>query len=154
MNSFRMRMAAAFGLIVVLFAGLIFYAARVAPRMGRDSALALNNFYEKCRAKDYDGARALMSSRLQDSNSEAQLNAEWSQFAARNGDFSRWELANKVSITGFGGSVCVFPPFVEFRHAAFGKLGTGTLTYVRMVPEDGSWKVERFNLLRLRSTTE
>lgn len=154
MNSFRMRMIAAFALIMVLFVGLVGYAARVAPRMGRDSAAALDGFYQRCRAKDYSGARAMMSSRLQDSNSEAQLRAEWTQFAARNGDFSRWELANKVSITGFGGSVCVFPPFVEFRHAAFGKKSTGTLTYARMVPENGSWKVERFNLLRLRSTTD
>lgn len=154
MNSFRGRMIAAFALIVVLFVALIGYAVSVAPRMGRDSALALENFYRKCRAKDYNGARDAMSSRLQDGISAAQLEREWTQFAARNGSFSRWEVASKVSINGFGGSVCVFPPFVEFRHAAFGKKGTGTLTYVRMVPENGAWKVERFNLLRLRSTTE
>lgn len=148
MTTFRGRMMAAFGLIVVAFLGLITYAVRVAPQMGRDSKIALDDFYRKCQTRDYQGARADFSAHLKESISEAQLDKEWTKFAARHGDFSRWEAANKVSINGFGGSVCVFPPFVEFRHAAFGKKGTGTLIYVRMVPENGTWKVERFNVLR------
>lgn len=148
MTSFRARMMAALGLITLVFVGLVAYAVRVAPQMGRGSRVALDGFYEKCRAKNYEGARGQFSSRLQESISEAQLAKEWAKFAARNGEFSRWETADKVSINGFGGSVCVFPPFVEFRHAAFGKKGTGTLIYVRMVPESGKWKLERFNVLR------
>ncbi len=141
-------MIAAFGLIVLLFIGLIAYAIRVAPQMGRDSKVALDQFYARCRARDYKGARQMLSTRLQDSISEAQLGNEWAQFAAKNGNLARWEQADKVSINGFGGSVCVFPPFVEFRHGAFGSKGSGTLIYTRMVPENGDWKLERFNFLR------
>ena len=148
MMSFRGRMVLAFGLIVSTFGGLVVYAARVAPQMGRESRSALEAFYQKCKAGDYRSARADFSTSLQQSISEAQLEREWAKFANRNGRLSRWETANKVSINGFGGSVCVFPPFVDFRHAAFGNQGTGTLIYVRMVPEDGKWRLERFNVLR------
>ena len=148
MTTFHQRMTAAFCLIVVTFLGLITYSIRVAPQMGRDSKVALDGFYRKCRLRDYRGARADFSVPLQESISAAQLEKEWTKFGARNGAFSRWEQADKVSINGFGGSVCVFPPFVDFRHAAFGSKGTGTLIYVRMKPENGVWKLERFNVLR------
>lgn len=148
MTSFHRRMFAAFGLIVVMFVGLIAYAVRVAPQMGRDSKTALDTFYARCRARDFDGAHQMLSRNLQGSLSRAQLQGEWTKFAAKNGQLSRWERANKVSINGFGGSVCVFPPFVDFRHAAFGAKGTGTLIYTRMKPENGVWKLEHFNFLR------
>ncbi|PQV65299.1 hypothetical protein B1R32_10137 [Abditibacterium utsteinense] len=148
MMTFSQRMIAAFALIAVLFGGLIAYTIRVAPQMGRESKVALDSFYARCRARDFAGARQMFSSHLQESISEAQLQTEWLKFAAKNGNLSRWEQADKVSINGFGGSVCVFPPFVEFRHAAFGAKGTGTLIYVRMVPQNGKWKLERFNFLR------
>lgn len=141
-------MIGAFGLIALVFVALIGYTLRVAPQMSRDSSAALDSFYAKCRARDYNGARGLMSASLRDSITPAQLETQWTQFAAKNGPLNRWEAANKVSITAFGGSVCVFPPFVEYRHAAFGQKGTGTLIYVRMVPENGAWKLERFNVLR------
>ncbi len=151
MTPFQARMTAGFGFIVVVFIGLVAYSVRVAPQMGRDSKKALDNFYVLCRARNYEGARQMLSPRLQESITTAQLKGEWAKFAVKNGPLSRWEQADKVSINGFGGSVCVFPPFVEFRHAAFGAKGTGTLIYVRMVPQNDGWKLERFNVLRTGS---
>lgn len=148
MTTFRARMMAAFAFIVVTFLVLITYTIRVAPKMGRDSKLALDGFYENCRARDYRSARAAFATHLQESISEAQLRTEWTKFAARHGAFSRVASTESVTITGFSGSVCVFPPFVDFHHAAFGTKGTGTLIQVRMVPENGKWKLERFNVLR------
>ena len=146
--TFRAQMTAAFALIVVVFVVLIAYTIRVAPQMGRESKIALDAFYQKCRAREFEAARSDFTSSLQQSVTPAQFRAEWSNFAAKNGSLSRWEVADKVTINGFGGSVCVFPPFVDFRHAVFGSKEKGTLIHVRMVPENGQWKVERFNVLR------
>ncbi len=148
MSGFRANIAVAAALIAVVFGGLIAYSVRVAPQMGRDSKRALDSFYAKCRARDFAGARALCSADLREGLSAAQLQREWTKFAAKNGPLTRWEVADKVSIQGFGGSVCLFPPFVDYRHAAFGAKNSGTLIYTRMVPENGGWRVERFNVLR------
>ncbi|HEX9998353.1 MAG TPA: hypothetical protein VGB45_14540 [Abditibacterium sp.] len=148
MNSFNQRMFAAGAFIVVTFVGLVVYAARVAPRMGRDSNTAVEQFYSRCRARDYEGAHAFFGSNLRPAISKAQLQKEWTKFEARNGALAKWESAGSISINGFGGSVCVFPPFVDFRHAVKGKSGKGTLIYIRMVPENDGWKLERFNVLR------
>ena len=148
MTLFHRRMIAAFGLIVLIFSGLVAYSLRVAPQMARESKLALDHFYSLCRARDYQSAHQMFSPHLQEAISQAQLQKEWTKFAVKNGPLSRWEKADKISMTGFGGSVCVFPPFVEFRHGAFGSKGTGTLVHVRMAPENGKWELERFNFLR------
>jgi hypothetical protein len=134
--------------IIVAFVGLVLYAMRVAPRMGRDSKIALDSFYTKCQNRDYSAAHAMFSQGLRSSISQTQLQKEWTKFTQRNGPLKKWEAANGVTISGFGGSVCVFPPFVDFRHGVSGTKGTGTLIYVRMIPEDGGWRLDRFNALR------
>lgn len=150
MTKFHWRMVGAFGCIVVIFLGLITYVGRVAPKMARDSAQAVDVFYGRCRARDYEGAHALFSRQLSGSTSTAQLKAEWDRFEKQHGPMTGWKAATDVSISGFGGSVCVFPPFVDFRHGIIGAKGNGTLIYIRMVPEAGKWRVERFNVLRYR----
>ena len=148
MKTFNQKMAAAAFFIFVVFVGLIIYAARVAPQMGRDSHAALENFYQKCRARDFDGAYAFFGTNLRAAIPQAQLEKEWAKFESRHGALAKWESAGSISINGFGGSVCVFPPFVDYRHAVKGKSGKGTLIYIRMVPESDGWKLERFNPLR------
>lgn len=148
MTQFHRRLVVAFGAIAVVFIGMLLYVGSVAPQMARDSNAAVNAFYARCRDRDYVGARAYLSGAAKDSISIAALEKEWRKFAERHGPLQSWQAADKVSIAGFGGSVCVFPPFVDFRHGVEGSKGTGTLIYIRAVPENGSWKIERFNVLR------
>lgn len=148
MTSFHRNMAGAGAAIVLIFGALVLYAARVAPRMARDSHAALDAFYARCQQRDYAAARALCSRSLRSSLSEAQLARSWRDFEAKHGALQSWKVADDVSINAFGGSVCVFPPFVDYRHGVSGAKGSGTLIYIRMTPENGAWKVERFNVLR------
>jgi hypothetical protein len=148
MTPFRLRMLAASGAITVIFLAMVLYVGSVAPKMARDSGIVVKTFYARCQARDYKGASALLSTIGKESITPAALEKEWRRFAVTNGPLKRWETADKVSIAGFGGSVCVFPPFVDFRHGVFGEKETGTLCYIRAVPENGAWKVERFTVLR------
>jgi hypothetical protein len=147
MTKFKWRMLAGLGFIVVAFASLVLYSMRVAPKMGWESKLALNEFYVRCRSHNYKGAHAQLSSTLQANVTQDRLRAKWTEFEAKHGKLTKWAPAN-ISIKGFGGSICVFPPFVDFRHAVSGSKGTGTIIYVRMVPENGRWRLERFNFLK------
>jgi hypothetical protein len=140
-------MFAAFGLIATIFVGSLGYAATAAPRMARDSKIALDAFYGKCQKRDYSGAHALLSQSLQASLSPTKLKSNWQQFEAKNGPLRGWKVADETSIKGFAGSVCLFPPFVDYRHAVRGAKGSGALIYLRLVPENGAWRVERFNVL-------
>ncbi|RYG64655.1 hypothetical protein EON80_18835 [bacterium] len=147
MTNFRWRMLAAASLIVAIFVGLVGYSMRVAPRMQFDSKIALNEFLVRCQNHDYKGARQFLNSALTTDISETLLRSKWAEFEAKNGKIRNWKPAD-LSINGFQGSVCVFPPFVDFRHAVFGAKGTGTIIYIRMAPENGDWKLERFSFLR------
>ncbi len=148
MTTFHWRAVAAFGAIAVVFVGLLVYAGSVAPQMGRDSNRVVEAFYARCQARDYAGARAYLSESGKEGTGGAAFEKLWRKFEAKHGPLAKWEAANKVSIAGFGGSVCVFPPFVDFRHAVTGSKSTGTLIYIRVVPENGKWKIERFTVLR------
>lgn len=147
MTIFTKRMLLAVVAILMVFGGLVLYGMRVAPRMDQESKLALNDFFTRCQQRDYDGAYGLVGQNLKSSLNEAQLKKAWQEFEAKHGRIRNWGPAD-ISIQGFGGSVCIFPPFVDSRHAVSGSKGSGTIVHVRMVPESGSWRLERLNFLK------
>ena len=137
--------------LALIFLVLIGYAVRTAPRMSRESEAALNVFYARCQQHDYARAYQLLAPELKDSMSETQMKNRFQLFEKTNGTIERWAPSAGGSIT-FGGRVCLFPPFVDYTHRLMGvrpkDIGQATVVYIRMVPRDGNWKLQRLSFMR------
>ena len=140
-----------FGVVAVLFGALMFYALRTAPRMSRDSQKTLDAFYARCQSHDYDGAYDMLAPELRDAISPPEMAARFAQFEKINGTIARWAPAAGGSIN-FGGRVCLFPPFVDYTHRLIGvqpkPIGQATVVYLRLVPRDGTWRVQKLSFMR------
>ena len=148
----HLRIGFQLGLVVALvFALLIGYALRTAPRMSRESQATLDAFYALCRSHSYARAYALLTPELRDSLTQSDMIARFQEFEKTNGPLQKWAPAAGGSLT-FGGRVCLFPPFVDYTHRIFGarpkSIGEATVVYIRMVPRDGQWRLQRLSFMR------
>lgn len=148
----HLRLGLQFGvLLIVIFVGFIGYAMKAAPRMLKDSDAALNAFYLRCQSHDYARAYQLLSPELKDSLTQTELAARWAQFEQTNGRIRKWEPALGGGIT-FGGRTNFIPPFVDYTHRVTGEkpatMGTATVVYIRMVPRNGQWQLQKLSFMR------
>lgn len=138
-------------LVLLCFSGLLFYALRTAPGMSRESEATLNAFYQRCQQHDYARAYQMLAPELRDSLSQKELADRFAQFEKTNGTIDKWAPAAGGSLT-FGGRVCLFPPFVDYTHRLFGvqpkSIGEATVVYIRMVPRDGGWQLQKLSFMR------
>lgn len=138
-------------LLIVIFTGFILYAMRAAPRMLKESNVALDAFYIRCQKHDYARAYALCSPELRDSLSQADLADRWAQFEKINGRIKKWDPSLGGGIT-FGGRTNFVPPFVDYTHRVSGEkpsdVATATVVYIRMVPREGTWKLQKLSFMR------
>lgn len=137
--------------VAVLFTGLMVYALRTAPRMSRESQRTLDAFYARCQRHDYGAAYAMLAPELRDTISPIEMASGFAQFEYSNGKIEKWAPAAGGSIN-FGGRVCLFPPFVDYTHRLIGTrpkpIGEATVVYIRLVPRDGKWQVQRLSFMR------
>lgn len=148
----HLRIGLQLGVVVaMIFLILIGYALRTAPRMLRDSETTLNAFYLRCQQHSYGRAYQLLAPELKDSMSQAEMADRFGQFEKTNGTIDKWAPSAGGSIT-FGGRVCLFPPFVDYTHRLMGvekkEIGQATVVYIRMVPRDGQWRVQKLSFMR------
>ena len=148
----HIRIGLQLGVVVAFcFAGLLGYALRTAPRMSRDSGVALDTFYRYCQNHDYARAYAMLSPELRDSITQTEMAGRFAQFEKTNGAIERWAPAAGGSIT-FGGRVCLFPPFVDYTHRLIGvqpkPMGEATVVYIRLVPRAGQWQLQKLSFMR------
>ena len=138
-------------LLIVVFVGLIGYGLRAAPRMARDSQSALDTFYARCQRHDYARAYQLLSPELRDSLTLSDMKARFAQFEKTNGRIKSWAPSLGGGIT-FGGRINFVPPFVDYTHRVSGEIpstmGTATVVYIRMVPRDGKWQLQKLSFMR------
>ena len=126
--------------VVVAFAGafigLFKYSMSAGPRMSWDSKLVLNEYFVRSQARNYAGAYQLTSQNLKSNLSVQSLTQQWQAFEKAHGGIKNWQPLR-------GGSVNIFPKFVESVYAVTGtKKGAGTV-WVRMIPENGAWRVDK-----------
>ena len=140
-----------FAVIFFIGLGLMAYAIRTAPRMSRDSEATLNAFYQKCQDHSYESAYQMLAPELKDSITQAQMADRFQQFEKNNGTIDKWAPSAGGSLT-FGGRVCLFPPFVDYTHRLMGvqkkEIGEATVVYIRMVPREGKWQLQRLSFMR------
>ena len=137
--------------VALVFLILIGYAIRTAPRMARQSEATLDAFYRQCQQHNYAKAYEMLAPELKDSMSETDMKNRFAQFEETNGSIEKWAPAAGGSIT-FGGRVCLFPPFVDYTHRLMGvqkkEIGEATVVYIRMVPRDEGWEVQKLSFMR------
>ena len=148
----HLRIGLQLGLVVVMvFFIFMGYALRTAPRMSRDAETALNAFYLRCQQHSYARAYQLLAPELQDSMTQADLAARFAEFEKTNGKIQKWVPAAGGSIH-IGGRICLFPPFVDYTHRLMGiepkGIGQATVVYIRMVPRDDQWRVQKLSFMR------
>lgn len=118
------------------YLGLIKYSISAGPRMSWDSKLVLNEFYVRSQARDYNGAHQLLSQNLKSTLTVGTLSQQWQAFEKAHGPIRNWNGAP-------GGSVNIFPKYVQSVHTITGKKSGAGMAWVRMVPESGTWRVDR-----------
>ena len=137
--------------VAVIFAALLGYALRTAPRMLRGSQTALDAFYQSCQRHDYAAAYQMLTPELRDSMTQTDMADRFALFEKSNGTIEKWAPAAGGSIT-FGGRVCLFPPFVDYTHRLIGvqhkPMGEATVVYIRLVPRDGKWQLQKLSFMR------
>lgn len=148
----HLRIGLQLGLVgVMVFLIFMGYALRTAPRMSRDAETALNAFYLRCQQHSYARAYQLLAPELQDSMTPANLATRFGEFEKTNGRIEKWMPAAGGS-THIGGRICLFPPFVDYTHRLMGvepkDIGEATVVYIRMVPHDGQWRVQKLSFMR------
>ena len=126
--------------VVVTFAGafigLVKYSMYAGSRMSWDSKLVLNEYFVRSQSRDYAGAHQLLSRYLKSSLSVEALSQQWKPFEKAHGTIKNWQNLR-------GGSVNIFPKYVESVYTVTGyKKGAGTV-WVRMIPESGTWRVDK-----------
>ena len=137
--------------IVLVFVAFMGYAMRAAPAMLKEADASLNAFYVRCQNHSYGRAYQLLSPELRESMTQADLAAAWQKYEKDNGRIRKWEPALGGSIT-FGGRTNFIPPFVDYTHRVTGTqektIGNATVVYIRMVPRDGKWQLQKFSFMR------
>lgn len=139
--------------VVIFLIGLVLlgYALRTAPRMSRESEATLDAFYQRCQQHSYASAYEMLAPELKDSITQKEMADRFQQFEKTNGTIEKWAPSAGGSIT-FGGRVCLFPPFVDYTHRLMGvqkkEIGEATVVYIRMVPREGQWKLQRLSFMR------
>ena len=118
------------------FIGLVKYSMSAGSRMSWDSKLVLNEYFVRSQSRDYAGAHQLLSRNLKSDLTTGAIGQQWQAFEKAHGSIRNWQPLR-------GGTINIFPKYVESVYAVTGKkTGAGTV-WVRMVPEGGNWRVGR-----------
>lgn len=129
--------------IGLFYYGAIYYATRVAPARSAAALVVLNQFYAHSQKRQYGAARTLMTRHLAESISEKDLAARWAKFEKENGPISRWIGAGGGI---FGGGVNIWPPEVAFDTFVLGQKQDRGRVLTRLVPEDGTWRIQSLEI--------
>ena len=148
----HLRIGLQMGVVVtVVFFIFMAYALRTAPQMSREAEVSLNQFYSLCQQHSYDRAYQLLAPELKDVVTQTDLANRFGEFEKTNGKIERWAPASGGSIN-MGGRICLIPPFVDYTHRLIGVepkgIGDATVVYIRMVPRNGQWRLQKLSFMR------
>lgn len=123
-------------IFIVAFVGLVKFTTSAAPKLERDSKLALDEFMTRCQKRNYTSAYQLFTPNLQSSLSLAVLTQDWQRFEKTHGGIRNWKRVNGMVSMGY-------PRFVESVYQVSGQKSGAGMVRVRLVPQDDTWRVDR-----------
>jgi hypothetical protein len=128
----------------VLMIPLTLFAMSQASRDTRIAGLVLSQFHTHLQTGDYDRAHALLSNHLRDINQRKVFEQQWSGWQKKNGAIQKWIPAAGAHAS----AVSLMPRYVDFTYFAQSSNGNMAYVAVRMIPEDGTWRIDRLNARR------
>ena len=137
----RLFLSVVVTLVVLLmsFCGMLVYSWQAAPKMFRDSDLALDKFYQRSKVHNYAGAHQMLTRRLQSQVSEQTLTQQWKTFEAAHGPIKSWLLASNTS-----NRINLWPRYVNSTLQLKNKK-SGTVT-ARLRPEGKNWRIDQLTI--------
>jgi hypothetical protein len=135
-------------LALALFAVMGWIVTSMAGRaveMKKASSPVVQRFFERCRARDYQGAHAFFSPAERERFSLSMLRSRWEQFETGHGALQSWEIAQPR--TGYATNANLWPAYVQTTYLMRGTKSF-TVVQLRLVPRDEGWRIERMNIQR------
>lgn len=142
---FNFKLFLAFLAICAVFSGAVTFSLRQAKGDQMAARAAANVFYTRLQARDFVGARELLSRERQDVLSADTLRRTWVKFEAKHGQLRSWELAQTPTV--YGNRVSIFPRYVEETRLLGGTKGKAGAGMLHLQPEDGAWKIGRLSIV-------
>ncbi len=139
------KLFVAFALICAVFSGAVLFSLRQGKGDQLAARAAANAFYGRLQARDFEGARALLTRERQDVLSTQTLAKTWNQFEAKHGQLQKWELSDMPTV--YGNRISIFPRFVEESRLLSGNKGKPGAGMLHLQPENGQWKVGRVSIV-------
>ena len=145
MANHNFKLFIAFVLICAVFSGAVLFSLSQAKGDQIAARAAANAFYGRLQARDFQGARALMTRERQDVLSIQTLAKTWNQFEAKHGQLQKWEQADMPTV--YGNRISLFPRYVEESRLLIGSQGKPGAGMLHLQPENGQWKVGRVSIV-------
>lgn len=145
MSRFASQICAGLLAIALLFGLVVFLVGPRANADSRAAALVLNEFYVRCRARNYDKARELFNAELQSQLSAAQLQKAWARFETKHGALQKWRAEGNG--TFLGNRVNFVPRYVESTQILLGAKGSAGIASVQLLPQEKSWRLSRLSIV-------
>lgn len=142
---FNFKLFVAFIAICAVFSGAVVFSLRQAKGDQKAARAAASAFYTRLQARDFAGARELLSRERQDVLSAETLRKTWDGFEAKHGQLRSWELAQTPTV--YGNRVSIFPRYVEESRLLNGTKGKAGAAMLHLQPEDGTWKIGRLSIV-------
>ena len=135
--------------VFALFCAMVALALKRGANDGDVARGALDAFLTRCKSRNYDAARAMLSDGLQGDISRADLENQWKNYERVHGSIVTWKPAPGIFVAG--GQVNAFPRFVQLRNLVQGSLDTDRNTagaiYVKMTPQNGNdWRISQLQI--------
>ena len=145
MSRFALKICAGFGAIALVFAlAIVFFGPR-AQSDSRAAAAVLNEFYNRCRARNYARARELCNAELQSQMTLAELQKAWARFESKNGALQKWRAENNG--TFLGNRVSFVPRYIESTQILLGAKGSAGIASVQLLPQEKTWRLSRLSIV-------
>lgn len=142
---FKFKLFLAFVAICAVFSGAVVFSLRQAKGDQIAARAAAGAFYGRLQARDFTGARSLLSRERQGVLSAESLRRTWAEFESKHGQLRSWQLAQTPTV--YGNRVSIFPRYVEESRLLSGTKGKPGAGMLHLQPEDGQWKIGRLSIV-------
>lgn len=116
-------------------------SASVGAKLHWDSKMILNEFFVQSQAGNFMKAHALLTKDLGKQLTVPVLTKDWKAFERAHGPLKNWQASKSR-----GDGIYIGPDYVQSTYKVTGKKSGAGKVIVRMVKENGNWKIGQLNI--------